>query len=89
MGIVPVRLDDEDLKKIDLLVKREAYRSRNEAIREMIKAKLVEALAEDEDVTSLVQSLLAMKRKGRQPVTLRLKTTAVELVARGRDRWPT
>ena len=52
MAIVPVRLDDEDLKKIDLLVKRDAYRSRSEAIRRMVKAKLVEALAENEDVSS-------------------------------------
>ncbi len=89
MGIVPVRLDDEDLKRIDLLVKREAYRSRNEAIRQMIKAKLAEAMAEDEDVTDLVASLLRMKRRGRQPVTLRLRKKAVELVAQGRDRWPT
>ncbi len=89
MGIVPVRLDDEDLKRIDLLVKREAYRSRSEAIRQMIKAKLAEAMAEDEDVTDLVASLLRMRRRGRQPVTLRLRKSAVELVAQGRDRWPT
>jgi len=89
MAIVPVRLDDEDLRKIDLLVKRDAYRSRNEAIRRMVKAKLVEALAENEDVSSLVKSLLDMKRRGREPVTLRMKKTAVELVAQGRDRWPT
>lgn len=87
MGIVPVRLDDEDLKKIDLLVKREAYRSRNEAIRQVIKAKLAEAM--DEDVTDLVASLLRMRRRGRQPVTLRLRKRAVELVAQGRDRWST
>ena len=85
MGIVPVRLDDADLKRIDLLVKRESYRSRNEAIRQMIKAKLAEALVEDEDVADLVDSLLRLRRKGRQPVALRLKKTAVELVAEGRE----
>lgn len=89
MGRVPVRLDDQDLKRIDLLVKREAYRSRNEAIRQMIKAKLAEAMAEDEDVTDLVASLLRMRRRGRRPVTLGLRKRAVELVAQGRDRWPT
>lgn len=89
MGIVPVRLDDEDLKKIDLLVKRQAYRSRNEAIRKMVKSRLIEALSEDEDVNSLVESLLGMKKRGREPVTLRLRKTAVELVSQERDRWPT
>jgi Arc/MetJ-type ribon-helix-helix transcriptional regulator len=89
MGIVPVRIDDEDLKKIDVLVKREAYRSRNEAIRQIIKAKLAESLVEDEDVTALVETLLKMKRKGREPVTLRFTKSAAEIVSEGRDRWPT
>lgn len=89
MGVVPIRLDDEDLKRIDLLVKREAYRSRSEAIRQMVKAKLVEALAEDEDVERLVETLLRMKKKGGEPVTIRLRQTAVDLVAEGRERWPT
>ncbi len=65
MGVVPIRLDDEDLKRIDLLVKREAYRSRSEAIRQMVKAKLVEALAEDEDVERLVETLPLHEEEGR------------------------
>jgi metal-responsive CopG/Arc/MetJ family transcriptional regulator len=89
MGIVPVRVDDDDLKRIDLLVKRASYRSRNEAIRQMIKAQLSEILAEDEDVADLVTVLLKLKKKGVEPVALRLKKSAVDVVAEGRDRWHT
>ncbi len=89
MGVVPVRIDDEDLKRIDLLVKRQAFRSRNEAIRKMIKTKLLESLTDDEEVDDLVEVLLKLKKSGNEPVVLRLKKTAAELVAGGRDRWPT
>ncbi len=89
MGIIPVRLDDEDVKRIDILVRRQSYRSRNEAIRKMVKAMLLESMTEDEDIDGLVESMLRLKKTGREPVVLRLKKTAVELVAHGRDRWPT
>ena len=53
MGVVPVRIDDEDLKRIDLLVKRQAFRSRNEAIRKMIKTILSESMSDDQDVDAV------------------------------------
>ncbi len=86
---MPVRLDDADLKRIDLLVKRQDFRSRNEVIRRMVKAMLAESMFDDENVDDLVESLLKSKKAGREPVVLRLKKTAAEIVARGRDRWPT
>ncbi len=89
MGVVPVRIDDEDLKRIDLLVKRQAFRSRNEAIRKMIKTKLLESISDDEEVDDLVRVLLKQKKSGNEPVVLRLKKTAAELVAGGRARWRT
>ena len=92
MGVVPVRLDDQDIKQIDRLVKRQSYRSRNEAIRKMIKEKLSESLNNedpDENVEELVKSMLKMKKAGREPVVLRLRKTAVDMVAEGRDRWLT
>ena len=86
MGVVPVRLDDAELKRIDLLVQQKHYKSRNEAIRQMLKSKLSEELTEDEDVHELVESLLRIKKKGKDPLVLRLKKTAVETVAEGRGR---
>ena len=89
MAVVPGRLDDEELKRIDLLVQQKHYKSRNEAIRQMLKSKLSEELSEDEDVHELVMALLRLKKKGRDPLVLRLDKTAVETVAEGRGRWPT
>ena len=92
MGVVPVRLDDKDIKQIDRLVKRQSYRSRNEAIRKMIKEKLSESLNNedaDENVEELVKPMLRMKKAGREPVVLRLRKTGVDSVAGGRDRWLT
>ncbi|MBO0888237.1 hypothetical protein J2P12_03970 [Candidatus Bathyarchaeota archaeon] len=82
-------MDDEELKRIDLLVQRRLYKSRNEAIRKMLSSKLSEELSEDEDVHELVDILLKQKKRGKEPLVLRLEKTAVEIVAEGRDRWPT
>ena len=76
MRVVPVRLDDQDIKQIDRLVKRQSYRSRNEAIRKLIKEKLSEFLNNedpDENVEELVKSMLRMKKAGREPVILKLR----------------
>jgi len=89
MRVVPVRLDDQDIKQIDRLVQRQSYRSRNEAIRKMIKEKLSEFLNNkdpDENVEELVKSMLRMKKSGREPVILKLRKKAVDSVAEGRDR---
>ena len=84
MGVVPVGIDDEDLKRIDLLVKRQAFRSRNEAIRKMIKTILSESVSDDQNVDELVKSLLKLKRAGKEPLVLRLNQTTTEIVASGR-----
>src|SRR2546428_7582172 len=76
MGVVPVRLDDEDLKRIDLLVKHQAFRSRNEAIKKMIKTMLSESTSDDQDVDKLVESLLKLNRTGGEPLILRLNKPA-------------
>jgi len=55
----------------------------------MLKSKLSEELSEDEDVHELVMALLRLKKKGRDPLVLRLNKTAAETVAEGRGRWPT
>ena len=85
MGIVPVRIDDDQLKRIDLLVKRGVYKTRNQAIREMLKTRLSEELSEDEDVEEMVRVLIETKKKGHEPLVLHLEKSAVETVAEGRS----
>ena len=55
----------------------------------MLKSKLSEELSEDEDVHELVETLLKLKEKGRDPLVLKLNKTAVETVAEGRGARPT
>jgi len=58
----------------------------------MIKEKLSESLNSedaDENVEELVKSMLRLKKSGREPVVLKLRKTAVDSVAEGRDRWLT
>jgi hypothetical protein len=43
----------------------------------MIKAQLAGVLVEDADVKDLVESLLRIRRKGKQPVTLKLRKSAL------------
>ena len=85
MGIVPVRIDDDQLKRIDLLVKRGVYKTRNQAIREMLKTRLLEELSEDEDVEDIVRVLIETKKKGHEPLVLQFEKSAVETVAEGRS----
>ena len=84
MRVIPVRLTDEEVRKIDLLTKRGIYRSRSEAIRAILSKQLEEKLGEDEDVTPLVNKMLNLRKAGENPVLLRLKKSAVEVVAEGR-----
>jgi Arc/MetJ-type ribon-helix-helix transcriptional regulator len=85
LAVVPVRLDDEEVGKLNLLLKRGVYRSRNDAIRAILAEGLEERLAEDEDVTSIVNKLLRLNRRGRKPISFRSSRSVVEIVAEGRQ----
>jgi len=85
LTVVPVRLGDEEVGKLNLLLKRGVYRSRNEAIRAILAEGLEERLAEDEDVTPIVNKLLSLARSGRKPITFRSRKSVVKIVAEGRE----
>ena len=85
MTVVPVRLGDEEVGKLNLLLKRGVYRSRNEAIRAILAEGLEERLAEDEDVTPIVNKLLSLARSGKKPITFRSSKSVVKIVAEGRE----
>ena len=85
MTVVPVRLGDEEVGKLNLLLKRGVYRSRNDAIRAILAEGLEERLAEDEDVTPIVNKLLRLARRGRKPISFRSSRSVVEIVAEGRE----
>ncbi len=84
MAVIPVRLSDDEVRQIDLLVKRDGRSSRSRVIREILREHLAQNLSEDEDVTDLVGALMKLASKGREPVKLRFKKTVTEAVAEGR-----
>ena len=85
LTVVPVRLSDDEVRKLTLLMGRGVYRSRNEAIRAILAQGLEERLWESEDVTPLVNKLLALRRSGKKPISFSSKVSVVEIVAEGRD----
>lgn len=85
MAIIPVRLTDDEVKQIDLLVKRAGRSSRSKVIREILQEHLTQRLSSDFDVSDLVRELMRLSAKGGEPVKLRFKTTATEAVSEGRD----
>ena len=84
MTVVPVRLSDDEVRKLNLLLKRGAYKSRNEAIRAILADGLEEKLGEDEDVTELVNKMPALRKQGKTPISFRTEKSVVEIVAEGR-----
>lgn len=84
MPVIPVRLSEDEVKQIDLLVKKAGYPNRSRAIRGILKDHLLEKLSLDEDVSDIVESLLELKRRGEEPVKLHAKKSITRLVAEGR-----
>jgi len=84
LTVVPVRLSEEDVRKLRVLLRRGTYRSRNEAIRAILSEGLEERLGQDEDVSSLVGALLAQSKKGKVPISFKAEKSVIEIVAEGR-----
>jgi Arc/MetJ-type ribon-helix-helix transcriptional regulator len=84
MAVVPVRLSEDDVRKLNVLMKRGIYKSRNEAIRALVEDGLQVKLGEDDDVTQIVDRLLALRKKEEIPIWFKSRKTAAEMVAEGR-----
>ena len=88
MAVVPIRLNRQDARKLDLLVRLGLYNSRTEAIRAMIQAtadeQLNRYLLNDRVRQALNELLLAEKRRGENPLRITSHKTAAEIVAESR-----
>ncbi len=84
MAIVPVKLDKKIVKLIDTLVEMGIFRSRNEAIRSMIRdgIKNFFGVMFGERVLSAVSELMSIDNA----VRIRAKKPAWEIVAEERER---
>jgi len=81
--IVPVRLRDQELRQIDQLVEYGVFRSRSEAIRELVRLG-IENLAQASDILKAVERLFEAERnEGEIPIDLSGATRQL-LVERGK-----
>ncbi len=85
MTVVLVRLSDDEVRKLNILMKRRLYRSRNEAVREILAEGLEARLSEDEDVTSIVSKMLALKKHRKNPVSFKSERSVIQIIAEGRN----
>jgi hypothetical protein len=53
-------------------------------MRAILSEGLEERLGQEEDVSSLVDALLAQSRKGKVPISFKALKSAIEIVAEGR-----
>ncbi len=89
MTSIPIRLNDEIIKKIDILIAKGRYKNRTEALRDQIikgldKISLVEdSVIENEKFDLILKKMLLQKST---PDLLRTKKSVVDLVAEGRER---
>ena len=90
MPNIPVKLEEETVRKLDHLVKNGIYRSRSEAIRRMIAEKLKEKsisnIVSDSEEKLINRLLEVVKEEGGVIINLVSPKTAAELVAEGRER---
>jgi len=83
-SVVPVRLDEKDIRQIELLVELGIFGSRSEALRELIRLG-VKSLSEVPEVLAIVERLFELeKEKGEIPIQLPGATKRL-LEERGRN----
>ncbi len=86
MSVVPIKLSKEEITLIDYLVRAGLFKSRNEAIRCMIRKGLQELLSElfiSSEVDEIVEALL---RAESDILVIKSEKTAEELVREERER---
>jgi len=91
MTVIPLKLDNDIVEKLDLLVKMRIYKTRNEALRHLIQNGLEKIVADAlalkvKGEESIIETLLTMARKGIDVIKITSKETASELVAEERNR---
>lgn len=68
MGVVPIRLDENTLKKIDLLVKAHVFKNRSDAIRRILNRLLahepLHALLDKLNFSRIAEALSLLKKIG-------------------------
>ena len=89
MATLSLKLPDDLVRQIDLLVRRKRFRSRNEVLRKLITAGVQQELSRSHALDfdeKKIHELLVLFKKAKVLLTIDDKRTAADIVAEGRER---
>ena len=91
MSFVPVKLERDDVRRLDTLVKLGVFKNRSQAIRSLLKEQLqkkIESIpqADFSGVAPVVELMLRLASKGVNVVTISSRKSAADIVSEGRQR---
>lgn len=91
MTVVPIKLDYEDARKLDMLVKLGVFKNRSEAIRWALREGLEKKIGalpmlDLSGIDSVVELMLQLASKGVNVIRITSEKAAAELVGEGRQR---
>ena len=88
---MPVKLEKDDVKKLDMLVRLGIFKNRSQAIRSMLRDGLNQKTAaipmtDLGGISSVVELMLRLASRGFDVVRITSRASAGEIVAEGRQR---
>ncbi len=91
MAVIPVKIDEEDAKKLDMLVRFGLFKNRTEAIRWALREGLEKKigaipLLNFSGIDPVVDLMLQLASKGVDVIRITSERTAAEIVGEGRQR---
>lgn len=91
MAVIPVKVDQENLRKLDMLVRPGVFKNRSAAIRCALKEGLEKKMEsvptlDLSGIGSVVELMLRLTSKGVDVIGITSERTAVEVVSEGRQR---
>ena len=89
--MLPVKLEKEDVKRLDVLVRLGIYKNRSQAIRAMLREGLDRKMAEvpmvDLSGTGVAVDLMEqLASRGMEVIRITSRKSAAQIVAEGRER---
>ncbi|HKZ40333.1 MAG TPA: ribbon-helix-helix domain-containing protein [Candidatus Hodarchaeales archaeon] len=89
MATLSLKLPDDLVRQIDLLVRRKRFRSRNEVLRKLIASGVQQELSKSHALDfdeKKIHELLVLLKKTNISLAIDDKRTAADIVAEGRER---
>jgi metal-responsive CopG/Arc/MetJ family transcriptional regulator len=91
LAVIPIKLEPEDIRKLDMLVRLGVFKNRSEAIRWALREGLekkigVIPLLDLSGISQVVKLMLQQASNGVKVIRITSKRTAAEIVSEGRQR---